>query len=228
MPLGSQGMVLWVAFHYMRSLLVGQTHNTPRIALLTTARGCAHDGTMRTTALAILAAAALTLNATVATAEPVNSPEIASYMKLAEAYWQTPPPCAVTLERAELSADDRLWAVTTPDCVISLDPDYYPRPATLPAGYWRAQMCSIITHEYGHLLGQPHTTGTRSIMNPYTPLNVVPGCPWWQAPGHGRVIRLHRAVKRHKTPAWLKPITGASSRHRDGTSRIPRLPPPAL
>ena len=40
-------------------------------------------------------------------------------------------------------------------------------------------MCSVVAHEWGHLLGSGHVSDPNSLMNPVTPINFVAGCPTW-------------------------------------------------
>jgi hypothetical protein len=150
-------------------------------------------GVRRYTALAA-AAIVLAASGPAVAAEPVASPDITTYLAVAQQYWHAPPPCPIVIVRDELRPDSAVWAATLTDrCLIALDPDFYPRPLGLDVWYWQAEMCSVITHEYGHLLGYSHTTDPMSVMNPLTPLNVVPGCPRW-APD--KVLYIRRQARR--------------------------------
>lgn len=123
-----------------------------------------------------------------------DDPQIAGLLRTARTFWHVPPPCPIVVVREELLSEPLVWAAALTDrCLIALDPDFYPRPLDLDVWYWQAEMCSVITHEYGHLLGYSHTTDPRSVMNPLTPLNVVPGCPRW-APD--KVLYIRRQARR--------------------------------
>jgi hypothetical protein len=123
-------------------------------------------------------------SARVAGPDPGADPQVAGWLADARAFWGRSPACAkgVTTVRAQWSADPGAWAATVPGaCAIALDPDFYPRPATLDPGLWDAAMCTVVTHEWGHLLGFGHAADPRSIMAPVAPLNAVPGCAAWPA-----------------------------------------------
>jgi hypothetical protein len=115
--------------------------------------------------------------------EPVADPQVDGWLAVARATWGAEPSCpqGVRLDRAERLGGAALWAAAEmPGCHISLDPDYYPAPAAwaaTPAGraHWSEQMCNVVVHEWGHLLGHGHADDANDLMAPVVPL-VVPGC----------------------------------------------------
>ena len=152
----------------------------------------------RLAALATLAFLAwvflLFVNAKHGWADVVHDPEIDGWVQTAERYWSAVPDCpdGVSIEVQEMFDGDNVWAAArVPGCVIYLDPSVYPMRGFVPA-FWRAQMCSVIAHEYGHLLGYTHSSA--GLMAPTVPMNVVPGCPLWNP--QGKLVSLHR--KREK------------------------------
>ncbi len=119
------------------------------------------------------------------TADPATDPQIAQWLGLARAYWNASPNCpqGISLVRAESLPDPGVWAAAVPGgCEIAFDPDFYPAPAGYDRAWWQAAMCSVVAHEYGHLLGYGHVADPSNLMNPVTPINIVPGCPTWGLP----------------------------------------------
>ena len=115
--------------------------------------------------------------------EPVADPQVDAWLGIAHARWGHAPDCpdGVLVDRAERMAGASVWAsAETLGCRISLDPDFYPRPAAFAASAWgrRAwteQMCNVVVHEWGHLLGHAHASDPHDLMAPVVPL-VVPDC----------------------------------------------------
>jgi hypothetical protein len=86
--------------------------------------------------------------------------------------------------RAQWLPDQGIWAAAQQGgCTIAFDPDFYPAPAGYDVRWWQAAMCSVVAHEYGHLLGYGHVNDPNNLMNPVTPINIVAGCPTWGLPG---------------------------------------------
>jgi matrixin len=120
------------------------------------------------------------------TTDPAADPLIGQYLQLAQAHWAASPNCpdGISLQRAEWLPDPGVWAAAVQGgCAIAFDPDFYPAPAEYDYGWWQAAMCSVVAHEWGHLLGYGHVSDPNSLMNPVTPLNIVGGCPTWGIPG---------------------------------------------
>jgi hypothetical protein len=136
-----------------------------------------------TAAVLLLALAPAGASAYMSPGEPVADPQVDGWLAVARETWAAEPACpgGVRLDRAERLPGAGLWAAAEmPGCRISLDPDFYPAPAAWTASaagraQWEAQMCNVVVHEWGHLLGHGHAEDAREIMAPVVPL-VVPGC----------------------------------------------------
>jgi len=134
----------------------------------------------RLTTLAAACALALLPAATAAAddGQVVNDPTLAQYMRIAAGYWGAPEPhCegpnGESIAPYAVMADDpnpsvAAWA-EMPGCRIWLDADYWPAPPS-------EQYCNLIAHEWGHLLGHPHSEDSHNLMWGQWTNNVVPGC----------------------------------------------------
>jgi hypothetical protein len=115
-------------------------------------------------------------------ADPATDPQIAQWMAIAQAHWGAAPNCpdGISIQRAEWLPDPGVWAAAVQGgCAVAFDPDFYPAPAEYDQGWYQAAMCSVVAHEWGHLLGYGHVADRNSLMNPITPINIVGGCPTW-------------------------------------------------
>jgi Matrixin len=115
-------------------------------------------------------------------ADPATDPQIAQWMAIAQAHWGTAPNCpdGISIQRAEWLPDPGVWAAAVQGgCAVAFDPDFYPAPADYDQAWYQAAMCSVVAHEWGHLLGHGHVADPNSLMNPVTPINIVGGCPTW-------------------------------------------------
>jgi Matrixin len=115
-------------------------------------------------------------------ADPATDPQIAQWMAIAQAHWGAAPNCpdGLSIQRAEWLPDPGVWAAAVQGgCAVAFDPDFYPAPADYDQGWYQAAMCSVVAHEWGHLLGYGHVADPNSLMNPVTPINIVGGCPTW-------------------------------------------------
>jgi hypothetical protein len=118
-------------------------------------------------------------------ADPATDPQIAQFLATAQAYWNAAPNCpdGISIQRAEWLPDPNVWAAAVQGgCAMAFDPDFYPAPADYDQGWYQAAMCSVVAHEWGHLLGYGHVTDPNNLMNPVTPINIVGGCPTWGIP----------------------------------------------
>jgi hypothetical protein len=114
--------------------------------------------------------------------DPATDPQIAQWMATAQAFWGAAPNCpgGISIQRAQWLPDPSVWAAAVQGgCAVAFDPDFYPAPADYDQGWYQAAMCSVVAHEWGHLLGYGHVADPNNLMNPVTPINVVGGCPTW-------------------------------------------------
>ena len=106
-------------------------------------------------------------------------------MAVAQGYWRAAPNCpdGISIQRAQWLPDPNIWAAAVQGgCAVAFDPDFYPAPADYDQGWYQAAMCSVVAHEWGHLLGYGHVADPNNLMNPVTPINIVDGCPTWGLP----------------------------------------------
>jgi hypothetical protein len=116
---------------------------------------------------------------------PATDPQIATWLQVAQSYWHAGPNCpdGISITRAQWLPDPGVWAAAVQGgCAMAFDPDFYPAPPQYAAAWWQAAMCSVVAHEWGHLLGRGHVNDPSNLMNPVTPINVVAGCPTWGLP----------------------------------------------
>ena len=135
-------------------------------------------------------------------ADPATDPQIAQWMGLAQTFWGTTPNCpnGISIQRAEWLPDPSVWAAAVQGgCAVAFDPDFYPAPADFDPSWYQAAMCSVVAHEYGHLIGYGHVADPSNLMNPITPINIVGGCPTWGIPSAS------------PDPTETTPVQGASS-----------------
>jgi hypothetical protein len=124
--------------------------------------------------------------AAAAPADPAADPLIAHFLDVARAYWKAGPNCpgGLSVTRAQWLPDPGVWAAAMQGgCSLAFDPDFYPAPADYDHGWWEAAMCSVVAHEWGHLLGYGHVSDPSNLMYPVTPINIVAGCPTWGLAG---------------------------------------------
>ena len=174
-------------------------------------------------------------------ADPATDPQIAQWMAVAQGYWHAAPNCpdGLSIQRAQWLPDPGVWAAAVQGgCAVAFDPDFYPAPAGYDAGWYQAAMCSVVAHEWGHLLGYGHVADPNNLMNPVTPINIVDGCPTWglasansdpplaqtqpptqatkTAPRRRRRPRRRRA---RRAPARPRPAAPSASRRRSAARR---------
>jgi Matrixin len=116
---------------------------------------------------------------------PATDPQIASWLQIAQSHWGAGPNCpdGIDITRAQWLPDPGVWAAAVQGgCALAFDPDFYPAPPQYDPAWWQAAMCSVVAHEWGHLLGYGHVNDPNSLMNPVTPINIVAGCPTWGLP----------------------------------------------
>ena len=97
--------------------------------------------------------------AAAAGADPATDPQIAQWMATAQGYWGAAPNCpqGISIQRAQWLPDPGVWAAAVQGgCAMAFDPDFYPAPAGYDQGWYQAAMCSVVAHEWGHLLGYGH------------------------------------------------------------------------
>jgi hypothetical protein len=132
-------------------------------------------------------------------------------MASAQAYWGAAPNCpnGISIQRAQWLPDPGVWAAAVQGgCAVAFDPDFYPAPADYDQGWYQAAMCSVVAHEWGHLLGYGHVADPNNLMNPITPINIVGGCPTWglasASPDPSEATPVQAAGASSKKPAAKK------------------------
>jgi Matrixin len=146
--------------------------------------------------------------------EPYTHPALAQYLEIAEAHWGSPPPSCGAADGQVIPVHVVLYdnpnpkvtaTAEQPGCRIWLDRDWWPAPAS------RID-CTIIAHEWGHLLGHGHSHDKSSLMFPQ-PLTGAPGC-WAFTPR----LALGSAVVQSSGPAGRRKRRGHRAR-RAATAR---------
>jgi hypothetical protein len=129
--------------------------------------------------------------------KPYTNRTLAQYLEIAEAHWGAPAPTCTAADGQVIpvhvalfdNPDPKVTATAEqPGCRIWLDRDWWPAPAS------RID-CTIIAHEWGHLLGRAHSHDQNDLMFP-EPLSGAPGC-WVFTPR----IALGSAIVESSRPA---------------------------
>jgi hypothetical protein len=105
-------------------------------------------------------------------------------------------------------------------CTIWLGGSYYPSPppdwagTTRTRGYWRAELCRAVVHEYGHLLGLGHAHGD-PVMDPSTTGQATQPvrCPRYPNVDEHVVVSVESA-----TPTPARPAAGRRRRRTAATA----------
>jgi hypothetical protein len=128
---------------------------------------------------------------------PVGGPELQRYLEIAQSHWGVPAPTCTTADGQTVSVhaalyddpDDGVSArAELPGCRIWLDRDFWPRQLD------RID-CTIIVHEWGHLLGHAHDGHRNSLMYEQ-PTQGAPGCSLLRAAGaRPASLGLGRAIR---------------------------------
>jgi hypothetical protein len=153
--------------------------------------------------------------------QPFSNPDVDVYLEIAQEHWGlTAPTCAgpsgeripVHVVLHDNPNPDVVATAEQPGCRMWLDRDWWPAPAGRFA-------CTIIAHEWGHLLGLGHYRDSRDLMY-QEPLTGAPGCSLYDprvtlgtavaqssGPARRRRQRASRArggVPQHRTrrPGW--------------------------
>ncbi len=133
--------------------------------------------------------------------DPERDPLVRHWLTIARDHWNRSPACVggVGVVTADWLRGNSAWAQSSGDgCWIALNPDAYPvRDGADPVA-WRTSMCSVVAHEWGHLLGYPHSDDPASLMYPFVPVGVLPPCST-TAPARARSVCTRTAKKRARS-----------------------------
>jgi hypothetical protein len=139
---------------------------------------------------------------------PFADPDVEAYLEIAEAHWsQTAPTCAppggetipVHVVLHDNPDPDVVATAEQPGCRMWLDRDWWPAPPSRMA-------CTIIAHEWGHLLGFGHSADRGDLMYA-EPLAGAPGCSLYEPR-----ITLGTAVAQSSRPARRRRQRAARTR----------------
>jgi hypothetical protein len=119
----------------------------------------------------------LALPATAGASE--RDPLVRHWLTIAKEHWGRSPGCVggVGVVEAQWLRGSSAWAYSSSDgCWIALNPDQYPAPVGSDPVAWRTAMCTVVAHEWGHLIGVPHSSDSASLMYLLVPVGVLPRC----------------------------------------------------
>jgi hypothetical protein len=129
---------------------------------------------------------------------PVDDPQVSLWVANAARHFGRVPVCpgGITVDRYERQpGPGRMASAPLHACDMSLDPDWFPRPAGAEPRHWAAMMCTAVAHEYGHLLGLPHSRNPHSLMS-HRLGRPLGSC--WSPRGGGRAPAINRPRAWHR------------------------------
>lgn len=162
---------------------------------------------------------------------PYESESLSAYLEIAEAHWSVPAPTCTGDDGEPIQLHAVLYdnpdpgvsaSAEMPGCRLWLDRSFWPSKAN-------EIDCTIITHEWGHLLGHDHT-GDESDLMYEEPVTGAPGCRVFQAhPRVGRSVTARRLEKRQTAETARKRSRARKRslgrRGKDGRGAVPRRAP---
>ena len=132
--------------------------------------------------------------------QPFSDPDVEAYLEIARDHWgMTPSACDVHVVLHDNPNPDVVATAEQPGCRMWLDRDWWPAPASRMA-------CTIIAHEWGHLLGFGHSADRGDLMYA-EPLAGAPGCSLYEPR-----ITLGTAVAQSSRPARRRRQRAARTR----------------